>query len=354
MSKKEKKAKAPKASKAAEQVEEQAAQTTEVVEQADTKKARSLNAITKAIAKKVQNRAKTTMEIGALIAEAKPHFIEPPKKEGGKEKLKTNEWLAWTKDNFGIAKAQHYAYIKIAEVFATEEMQENFGGLGMKNLYLLCRNEDVVDKAHEAIGAGQAITDEWVRDAIEAKKPTTPAEPKAPKLSPREQVEEMDLEALQALCGTLEIDYGKKKEAGIRKLIAEVSDEDLAAALSPKSTSEPDIYTQKLEEEVEHLKQRIEALLASSESDGQTDDEDTDTAEAQGMAGDIPEYFRLLIARMKSQPAHVVLGVAADAKKRDINAAKRGLSAIYDEELVGTEVSEQILEIVEAAAKHLA
>ena len=231
------------------------------------KKARTLGVIGKSLTSKLGATAKTSIEIGGLLCEAGCHLPS--------QKL----FLAWVEEGFGLKKSQAYNYKKIYQVFGGADIKELFAQTQVKILTHLMRDDAMLESAILALEAGVVVDANWVTDYSEEQKAIAKENREALGIETDE-----DLEEKKALNDTkAQAKLLKDAEANIKII------EDLEAQVI------------KLEKDVEAVEKEVEG-----------------------------EIFAKLLDHLEQLTPNLVLQVAVDAKKREINKAKRELSKIYD------------------------
>lgn len=123
----------------------------------------TLKGLTSEIHKCLEGIAASSIKSGLLLQAAKefhPDF---------------NSWLDWSKQEFGLGKAQACKLVKIAEVFGSDL---RFQGASMRTLYSLstCNDAALIEQAAQLSEQGE-LTPAWVAEHIETKRSRSTSEP---------------------------------------------------------------------------------------------------------------------------------------------------------------------------------
>ena len=115
------------------------------------------------IRQELASAQKSFLVVGKLLKQAN----ETLKADGKKQ----SDFVAWSKDNCGILKAQAYKLMKVYETFGDES---DFDGISMRVLYTLSsQNDEIVEKARELAKEGKLDTN--ALDALLDKPAPAPA-----------------------------------------------------------------------------------------------------------------------------------------------------------------------------------
>ena len=269
-----------------------------------SKPSKSKAAIAKAIVSKELQGAKSSIEIGGLLAAAKFYF---PKSTGG---VDAKAWLAWSEEEFDYKKAQANNLVKIHAVFAENEALNN---LKPTILIALTRNADMCEAATEAVAKGEEVDNKWVT-AWRAENLALPAKAES-------------------------ADSGEESEGGESE------------SSSAKQREKDDKFIQSLEDRIEELEAKLEASekALKKANKGGSDNNDAAIAEAveAALAEAMTKEHKAVANRMAKQAPHIQLGVKEGAAARAVNQAVVALDKIY-----GTKSdtpSAEIMELVKEA-----
>jgi hypothetical protein len=289
-------------------------------------------AIAKRIISKLENEAKTSIEIGQLLEEAKFYFLKGKRVDGVAH-------IQWALENFGFNKTQTHRYIAIGRVFGS---MEGFDNVPMSVLAKMTseNSKPLLNAAQQAIkdnadDANFTIDSVWLRKYEEEQATIAKEVLETEELTLQEELDLYNLDQVRELFTQVTgEDAGKKKVETLRKAIDAKTDEEVETAIFDIEKAKQAEANKNATVKLEKFNKVSEALAIKEAEVAAMKAElaEKDAAINQG-GGDNGEVLnardKALHKYMKDLPAHLVLGVAVDASKRDANKAKRALEAIY-------------------------